>query len=777
MNPSSELSRLLAVGALALAAGCAPMPVAPPPTFISVTPPPERHVAGVPVAALPASAGGAASAPDAGEAPRLIRGTDQVVAAPASATTLQGAPIDLRFEDAPVREVVHAILGDLLKLDYVIYPPLDGRVTISTSSQLAPDLAVFLLEAALQANGLSMARDARGVYHLGKADALKAVVPMVRQASKDPLPPGYGAIVVPLRYIGAAEMASILRPLAPADAIVRVDTVRNLLVLAGNRAQAEGWLSMVATFDIDLLAGMSVGVFPLKYASVRDVEAALQMMSPGPSRGGAAPAAGGAAAAGAAQAAAAAGLGESHPLFGAIRILPMERLNSIVVVTPRAAYLDEARRWIERLDRPGNSATEARLHVYPVRNGSARHLGEVLNGIFGGSGDGPAAGATTGVAPGLSTVTARTTAASNPVAASSGVGSGSLSQTLSTLRGTGLSVVGGQGVSTVQLEGNVRVVADEINNSILVYSSAAQFERIEEALRRLDMPPTQVLIEASIIEVSLTDAMNYGVQWLFTDSHNGNTGTGVLSNLPGGVLGGPLAGFSYTLRNSLGNVRLVLNALAEKSLLKVISTPSLMVLDNHTASIVVGNQQPIRSTETVTDGGTRTTGIQYKDTGISLSVTPSVGSGDMVTMNINQAVTDVGPIDVATGQRSFLQRQIGSKVAVRSGETLVLGGLIRDNDTTGSSGLPGLHEVPVLGALFGTKTQDTNRTELLVVITPRVARTDEDAREISRALRDRMQGLSVLQGDRATATAVPVAPIDPALQGGPNPAPASSTAP
>jgi general secretion pathway protein D len=160
---------------------------------------------------------------------------------------------------------------------------------------------------------------------------------------------------------------------------------------------------------------------------------------------------------------------------------------------------------------------------------------------------------------------------------------------------------------------------------------------------------------------------------------------------------------------------------------------------------------------------------------VSLSVTPSVGSGDMVTMSINQAVTDVGPIDVATGQRSFLQRQIGSKVAVRSGETLVLGGLIRDNDTSGSSGLPGLHEVPVLGALFGTKTQDTNRTELLVVITPRVARTDEDAREISRALRDRMQGLSVLQGGGAAAA--PAVVPDPALQGGPNGLPSSSTIP
>jgi general secretion pathway protein D len=191
-----------------------------------------------------------------------------------------------------------------------------------------------------------------------------------------------------------------------------------------------------------------------------------------------------------------------------------------------------------------------------------------------------------------------------------------------------------------------------------------------------------------------------------------------------------------------------------------------MVLDNHTASIIVGNQQPILSSETVSEEGiSRTQTITYKDTGVSLAVTPSVGAGDMVTMNINQAVTDVGQIDVATGQRTFLQRQIGSKVAVRSGETLVLGGLIRDNNTDGSSGLPLFHEIPILGALFGTKQSSGNRTELLVVITPRVARSDEDARAISRELRDRMQGLAVMQ------------PVDPSDAPPPAPLPAPTYPP
>ena len=772
--PNKSLSVAAAVAVFALLSGCAQTPTAPALARVGVA---------APGGAAPSQPGSAAAAPTAsatgGEAgpPRLYRGTDRVVGDGDPGKALAGAPVELRFEDAPVREVVHAVLGDLLKADYVIYPPLEGRITIATPNPVPPDQAVFLLEAALQVNALAMVRDARGTYHVGKAEALQAVSPMVRQVGKEALTPGTGAIVVPLRYIGAAEMANILRPLAPANAVARVDTVRNLLVLVGSRTQAEGWLSLVNTFDIDLLAGMSVGVFPLKYVSVRDVEAALQLMSPGarpaaptastaPTPTPRAPAtASGAAAGTSAGAAAATGLAEGHPLFGAIRVLPIERMNSIVVVTPRAAYLDEARRWIERLDRPGNSAAEPRLHVYPVRNGSARHLGDVLNGIFG-SGQGTAP-APTGVAPGLSSVTGRTPGGlpttTQRTAAGAGVSLGQGLPAMST--STGQSVAGG--VSAMQIDGNVRVVADEKNNAVLVYGTPAQFERIEEALRRLDVPPTQVLIEASIVEVTLTDELRYGLQWAFGTADGGYTGRGALSDQAGGVLGGALAGFSYVLRNSLGNVRGVLNALAEKSLVRVISTPSLMVLDNHTASIVVGNQQPILASETIsTEGGARTQTIQYKDTGVSLQVTPSVGAGDMVTMNINQAVTDVGQIDTATGQRAFLQRQIGSMVAVRSGETLVLGGLIRDNNTDGSSGVPVVHEIPVLGALFGTKRNSGNRTELLVVITPRVARSDEDTRAISRDLRDRMQGLAPMHAPREAAPAAPAG--ETTLPAGPN---------
>ena len=681
----------------------------------------------------------AQSPPSVTEQPRIIRGTDQMLAPVNNKGQITGTAAGLKFEEAPLAEVVSLILREIAKVDYIIHPPISGTVTLATQGEISADQAVLLLEAALQANGLQMARDTRGVYHIGKAEAIKGIVPALRQVGgAGPLPPGYGAIVVPLKFIGASEMASILRPMAPPEALVRVDSVRNLLVLVGTRTQAEGWLDIVSTFDVDMLKGMSVGVFPLKHVSTREVEAALRLLS----LGGAAPPAAQTGAAGGARPTdpASAALGTSFPLSGALRVLPIERINSIMVVTPRAAYLDEARRWIEKLDQPGGNSPEAQLFVYPVQNGNAKHLANVLNGLFGNGTPAPVQQTTnSGIAPGLQQTTTNTTGFSS---AGMGISTGAMGAAGRTGGTGGTSALQGSGLSTVSLNAGLRVMADEINNAVLVYGTRGEFEKIEMTLRRLDIPPTQVLIEASIIEVTLTDDLKYGLQWIFTDKARGGlSGTGVLGTAAGAAFGATPAGFSYTLRNTLGDVRAVISALADKSLVKVISSPSLMVLDNHTATIAVGNQQPIKVGDTITAGGVISSNIQYKDTGVSLAVTPSVNAGNMVTMQINQSVTDVGQVDAATLQRSFLQRQFASKVAVRSGETLVLGGLIRDNTTNGKSGLPGLQDIPLLGNLFGTNASSTNRTELLVVITPRVVRTEQDMRQLGQELKDRMKTL------------------------------------
>lgn len=672
--------------------------------------------------------------------PRLIRGNDVVIAPYSTKGQVSGQAAGFKFEDAPLADVVSLVLHEIAKVDYIIHPPITGSVTLSTQGNVSADQALLLLEAALQANGLQMARDTRGTYHIGRPDIIKGMVPAIRQATLgNPLPPGYGAVIIPLKFIGAAEMASILRPMVQPEALLRVDTVRNLLVMAGTRNQAEGWLDIVSTFDVDMLKGMSVGIFPLKHVSTAEVEAALQLLSTNTSRATAAPAGssnlGNVTGNASAAVSAPAGLSSTFPLYGALRVVPIERINSVMVVTSRAAYLDEARRWIDKLDQPGGNSTEAQLFVYPVQNGNAKHLADVLNGLFGSEGTTTTSSAAkptnSGVAPGLASTTA-TTLGFNSANTAGNAGT------------AGNSTIQGNGLTTVSLKSGLRVMADDINNAVLVYGKRSDYEKIEITLKQLDVPPNQVLIEASIIEVSLTDDLQYGLQWIFTDKARGGgglVGTGVLGTAAGAAFGATPAGFSYTLRNSAGDVRAVLNALADKSLVKVISSPSLMVLDNHTASIAVGNQQPVQTGQTVSSGGNVSTNIQYKDTGVSLSVTPSVNAGNMVTMQLSQAVTDVGAVDAATGQRAFLQRQFSSKVAVRSGESLVLGGLIRDNTTSGKSGLPGLQDIPLFGSLFGATTKNTNRTELVVIITPRVVRTEVDVREVGRELKDRMKML------------------------------------
>ncbi|MBK9426720.1 MAG: type II secretion system protein GspD [Gammaproteobacteria bacterium] len=290
-------------------------------------------------------------------------------------------------------------------------------------------------------------------------------------------------------------------------------------------------------------------------------------------------------------------------------------------------------------------------------------------------------------------------------------------------------------MTTVELGLDVRIVADEFNNSLLIHAPRREYEKVRTALQQLDVPPTQILIEASILEVTLTDEFSFGLQWAFDgDINGGRTGSGIFNPNSSGDIGPQLPGFSYSIANRAGQVRAVLNTLAKKNLVNVISSPSLMVLDNHSAQIQVGDQQPVQSSTNITDGGVRTNSIEFKDTGVMLDVLPSVNAGGLVTMDINQDVTDVGPLDAATGQR-ILQRAIASRVAVRSGETVVLGGLIRDNTSRGKTGIPWLQDIPWLGNLFRTTSRTNNRTELVVLITPRALQNDEQLRAVSDEMR------------------------------------------
>ena len=477
--------------------------------------------------------------------------------------------------------------------------------------------------------------------------------------------------------------------------------------------------------------------------------------------------------------------------FGGVRIVPVERLNSILVVTPRASSLEEARRWIEKIDQPIDNGAEPQLYIYKVQNGNAKHLAGVLSGIFGGNTSGGTV-ANSGVAPGLGGGYGNSGFGNSGFgnsgfgnsgfgnsgfgnsgfgsSGSYGGGSGFSNRTLSgQFSQTGQNAANTRGAgqgSTTAMIGNIRVMADELNNSILVWGTKSEFSKIEPTLKRLDLPPTQVLIDASIVEVTLNDSLEYGLQWAFSGGSGSYDANGLLSASKPAVPPSRTSlnavnatqGFTYSLLNSAGNVRVILNALASKGLVKMVSNPSLMVLDNHVAMMSVGNQVPVPTALLRDTTGATTQGFQYRDTGVNLAVTPSVNAGNLVTMQIDQTLTDTSDTNNSAGQPTFLQRQIASKVAVRSGETVVLGGLIKDNQSSGKSGVPLLQDIPVVGNLFSNNSRSGNRTELLVILTPRVVRTDPEIREVSEDLRDRLRGLRAIEERNPRAQSNSVAP-------------------
>ncbi len=702
--------------------------------------------ASAPLSTSAADLAGSSAEKDEKSAPTIYRGTDRQVNMPAVTEPIRfvGEDVSINFEQAPLSEVMHAIMGDILQLDYVVDQPVAGEVTLRTRTPIPRDELFNVLESLLRANNVLVIRGSDGRYLVtGSANGAKLAPGVSNPLSASA---GFSTIVVPLQYISAANMAEILKPVAEPDAFLRIDNVRNLLMLAGTRVQLDGWLDMVATFDVDMLAGMSVGIFPLENSSAQEVDQAISALL---SSGGGPE-------------------GQGGDWSQLIRVIPIERLNSILVVTPRAHYLDIVQKWIERMDEAYYSEADMRLYVYPVQNTTAERLATLLNSIYSGtmtqqadssrsgsrdssrSSSGFGGGA--GVAPGMSRESIGSSSGfSGSSGSSSSFGSSGdssyqpRSNNSGDDRDGGISTVTMGSAESNPLLGDVRVVADEENNALMIYSTGIQYRVIKTALEQLDVQATQVIIEASILEVTLTDKLRYGLEWTFNGSlGNDYTGTGLLTQGATDALAVTVPGFSYAVTNSIGDINAVLNALSDDNLINVISTPSVMVLDNHDAYIHVGDQVPVVSGETINDGGFATQNVTYRDTGVQLNVRPSVNAGGLVTMQIEQSVTDVGTVD-ARGNPTFLERTIMSRVAVRSHESVVLGGLIRENAKNRETGIPLLHKLPVIGPLFGSVEKEDNRTELLVIITPRAIYNEQDLRDVSEEMRSQIRHMELIE--------------------------------
>jgi general secretion pathway protein D len=673
----------------------------------------------------------------------ILRGTLTAPPAPPAPSQPARGDVTLNYPSVDVQVVAKAILGDILKLKYTIDPAVHGVVTVQTAQPIRRIDVLALFEESLRAANLALTTR-QGSYAIVPLSAAQGAGGVVGPADT-----GFGDETITLKYANAEELKKLLDPIVP-NAIAQADVARNVLVVAGNTTQRNSIRQLVKQFDVDWLRGMSFAIYIPQRTDARLIAPELDKLINAP----------------------------GSQTAGMVRLITMEHLNGILAISAQPQYLDDVRRWIEVLDREGEDA-ERRLFVYRVQNGRAIDLTKVLDGAFGlaaprggeettindagvnGGGSGGLGGSGSGSSSHQFSVTG---------SGGSQSGSSNAGSTIIQLGGSTRSAT--QAVPTPsagnQLEENnpgaqqngdngTTITADETNNAILVFTTPRNYALIEDALRHLDVPPLEVLIDAVVSEVSLDNNLQYGIQWYLNDGSNSatlsqsatNPTTDPIAGANTNAGGSPfpsqiLPGFSYVFQHR-NNVYATLNALRAVTNVHILSAPKLMVLNNHTASIEVGDQVPISTgsaVSTVSDTAPIVNSIDYRDVGVILKVTPRVNSSGLVLLDLAQEVSEVIPQTAAQAliqSPSFSERKLSTSVAVQDGETIVLGGLMQNEVTKTTNRIPLLGDIPGLGALFGSTGKEVQRTELVVLLTPRVIRTPVDADAITAELKAKME--------------------------------------
>jgi general secretion pathway protein D len=663
----------------------------------------------------------------------------------------QAGDVTLNFVDTDIREIARTILGTTLKLNYTIDPNVHGTGSIDTGTPLPRSALLPTLETLLNANGATLV-ERNGVY---------AVVPIAAGNTSNAVSGanaiGAGTQVVALRYAAAKDLAKVLEPYVAEGGKITPDPGRNALLVSGDAAVRQTLVSLIRAFDIDILAGQSYALFPAGDSDPSKLAGELEKVFQAQGEG---------------------------PLGGLVRVLPMERVNAVLVVSSQPRYIDGARRFVGLMNRV-EDATARAWHVYYVQNGQSADLELLLQRAFTprnvsptaappgttapgaaqltiGGGAGPGGnvmgfggqGSTSGLggAAGGAGVTTGAPGAPGAAGAAGGLGAGIPQPQAAAAEGAPpatepLSTETGAGGGAPP-ENRMRIIANRRNNALLIYATPSEYAVIEGMLRKIDIIPLQVLIEATIAQVTLNDTLQYGTQFFFKADHVANTlGTPPVTGFPSLTgLTFPSTSPFYILSKS---PNFALAALAAVTKVKVLSAPQVMVLDNEPARIQVGQQVPVltgQAVSTITTTAPVVNSVDYHSTGVIMQVTPRVNSGGLVALDIAQEVSDVAAqaTNTVVGSPTFDDQVFRTRVVVQDGQTIGMAGLIRDNVSNGNSGIPFLKDIPILGTLVSTQNNSRMRTELLVLITPHVVHDQRDARALTEDLRGQLLGASLV---------------------------------
>jgi len=683
----------------------------------------------------------------------IYRGTDGEIVNSAAQNGQEvvesGDGFDLNFQNADINAVSKALLGDLLGVSYSVDPRVQGMITLSSARPVSKAQLMPLFESAVKIVGGNLVKEG-GIYKIVPAgEALgNGVVERRTDASAEP---GYGITVMPLRYVSAQVVLKALDSFAVKPGMARVDSARNLLLVQGPSTERISAIEAALSLDVDWMKNQSVGIFPIRNSSPDTIIAELQNVFDSGKEGAAA---------------------------NLVRFLPMNRLNAVLAIAQTPKKIDEVATWVRRLDKSDVDNTTVR--IYRLRFGNAKVMAGILREVFTGQ------ASTVSTTPGqgdLSQLTPGSTLqrATSPDASSSGglMSGGSTMQGRSptTSLGTRTDSSGDSDqpssnrvstdVATTPLAGgasgpallpNVRITADTANNSLLIYANRDQYKIVERAIFELDRAPMQVAIDATVAEITLKNELQFGVQFYLQSSFKKNPGsisfgaTDVLKRvIPGGNL----------VLGSDQDPRLVINALRQLTDVNVLSSPALVVLDNQQALLQVGDEVPIatRSAVDVTvPNAPIVNNIEMRNTGVILKVTPRVNANGVVTLDIIQEISNVVKSDAQTLTPTISQRKVQSSIAVASGQTVLLGGLISNRSEKNKSGLPILSELKYIGDFFAQNVGTSERTELIIFIRPQIIRDGIDAQLVAEELRSKLSIIGRAGASGGTAAAAPLPP-------------------
>ncbi len=673
-----------------------------------------------------------------------------------------GNGYDLNFENTPVATVAKVVLGDILNTGYTIDPRVQGTVSLVSVRPVPKSDIVFVLENALRLSGVVLVRDSAGYRLTPLGDAVGTG--RVDSAAANP-EPGYGVSVVPLQYVSAQTILKLMDSFATKPGSVRADTTRNLLLIQGTGAERRTAVETVMSFDVDWMRGQSIGIYPVSNSAPEPIISELEKIMDS---------------------------GESGLSQSVVKFQPISRLNAILVVSRKPALLHTALTWIRRLDHADTARNS--VHVYRVKYGEARQIARVLTDMFVGGSSASLDSLDNQLAPGSgSTSTSSTDRLSlnansgsqtsgfgpRPQSGTSGGGPSAFGQSQSPAGGPpgtpGTSALdsrstGGGGQPVLQ---GVRITPDIINNTLLIYADQANYRIIEATLQQVDQPQLQVAIDATIAEVTLTNELSYGVQAFLTSKGLGlrpdqgsilntqstsapaaattaATTTGTTAATGAATAAGTVTnafinrafpGFNFLLGQE-AQPAAILDALHTVTSVKVLSNPSLVVINNQVATLQVGDVVPVStgSATVLTTSNTVVNTIDYRNTGIILRVSPRINVNGNVRLEVEQEISNVSPATAASLTPTVSERRVKSSISVATGQTVLLAGLISEQQNGTRNGIPLLDEIQGLGDAFSHQDKKGTRTELIIFIRPQIIRDGTDAHHVAEELRSKLRG-------------------------------------